>query len=113
MQGMETGGHEHAQGRNVGALVGRYIVYLPLAGFLVNLVIALAGEGGDWKVTTLKVGLTWLVGVSGIALGSGHLFTPAPVAASIGWPTSRFQWEVGPANVGYGVAGVMASSYGR
>ena len=60
-----------------------------------------------------KVGLTWLVGVSGIAPGSGHLFMPAPVAASIGWPTSRFQWEVGLANVGYGVAGVMAPSYGR
>jgi hypothetical protein len=44
MQGMEAGGHEHAQGRNVGALIGRYIVSLPLAGFLVNLVIALAGR---------------------------------------------------------------------
>jgi hypothetical protein len=43
----------------------------------------------------------------------GHLFMPAPVAASIGWPTSRFQWEVGLANVGYGVAGIMAPSYGR
>jgi hypothetical protein len=48
--------------------------------------------------------------VSGIVLGSGHLFTPGPVAASIGWPTSRFQWEVGVANIGYGVAGVMAPS---
>jgi hypothetical protein len=113
MQGMETGGHEHAQGRNVGALIGRYIIYLPLAGFLVNLAIALVGGADDWKVTTLKVGLTWLVGVSGIALGSGHLFMPARVAESIGWPTSRFQWEVGLANVGYGVAGVMASSFGR
>jgi hypothetical protein len=113
MQGMEAGGHEHAQRRNVGALIGRYIVYLPLAGFLVNLVIALAVGGDDWKVTTLKVGLIWLVGVSGIVLGSGHLFMPAPVAASIGWPTSRFQWEVGLANVGYGVTGVMAPSFGR
>jgi hypothetical protein len=60
-------------------------------------VIALAGDADDWKVTTLKVGLTWLVGVSGIVLGSGHLF----MATSIGGPTSRFQWEVGLANVGY------------
>jgi hypothetical protein len=103
MQDM-TGGHKHAQGRNIGALIGQYIIYLPLAGFLVNLVIALAGGADDWKVTTLKVGLTWLVGVNGIALGSGHLFMPVPVAASIGWPTSRFQWEVGLAGVGYGVA---------
>lgn len=41
------------------------------------------------------MGLFWLVGVSGILLGSAHLFTPAPVAKAIGWPTSRFQWEVG------------------
>jgi hypothetical protein len=113
MQSMETGGHEHAQRRDVGALIGRYIVYLPLAGFLAHLVIALAEDADDWKVTTLKLGLTWLVGVNGIALGSGHLFMPAPVAAAIGWPTSRFQWEVGLANLGYGVAGIMASSFGR
>jgi hypothetical protein len=48
--------------------------------------------------------------VSGIVLGSGPLFMPGPVAASIGWPTSRFQWEVGGANIGYGVAAVMAPS---
>lgn len=58
MPGMETGGYEHAQGRNVGALIGRYMIYLPLAGFLVNLVIALTGDADDWMVTTLKVGLT-------------------------------------------------------
>ena len=49
--------------------------------------------------------------VSGILLGSAHLFTPGPVAKAIGWPTSRFQWEVGLAGVGYGVAGVMAPAF--
>jgi hypothetical protein len=98
---------------NVGARIGRYIVYLPLAGFLVSLVVALAWGVDDWKVTALELGLTWLVGVNGIVLGSGHLFMPAPVAASIGWPTSRFQWEVGLAGVGFGVAGVMAPSFDR
>jgi hypothetical protein len=67
----------------------------------------------DWKVTTLEIGLTWLVGVSGIIFATGHLFMPVPTAASIGWPTSRFQWEVGLANLGYGVAGVMATSFDR
>jgi hypothetical protein len=55
----------------------------------------------------------WLVGVNGIITGSGHLFMPAPVAESIGWPTSRFQWEVGLADLSYGVAGVMAPSFDR
>ena len=52
--------------------------------------IALVRGVDDWKVTALEVGLFWLVGVSGIFLGSAHLFTPAPVAKAIGWPTSRF-----------------------
>jgi Family of unknown function (DUF6790) len=35
------------------------------------------------------------------------------VAKAIGWPTSRFQWEVGLAGVGYGVAGGMAPAFDR
>ena len=89
------------------------MIYLPLAGFVVNLAIVLAGDVDDWEVTTLKVGLTWLVGVNGIIAGTGHMFMPAPIAASIGWPTSRFQWEVGLAGLSYGVAGVMAPSFDR
>ena len=47
------------------------------------------------------------------APGNRHLFNPAPVAASIGWPTSPFQAEVGLANISYGVLGVTASSFER
>jgi hypothetical protein len=110
---MASEGAAPAPRRNVGALIGRYVTYLPLAGFLVALAIELARGVDDWKVTALEVGLTWLVGVSGIVLASGHLLMPAQVAEVIGWPASRFQWEVGLANLGYGVAGVMATGFGR
>ena len=90
-----------------------WIIYVPVVGFAVNLAIELAGDASDWQVTTLEVGLTWLVGVFGIIVGTGHLFMPGPIAASIGWPTSRFQWEVGLADLSYGVAGVMATSFDR
>lgn len=113
MQGTATGGHAPAEGRNVAAAIGRYTVYLPLAGFVVNLAIELARDADDWKATALKVGLIWLVGVSGVLFALGHLFTPRTVAAAIGWPTSRFQWEVGMANLAYGVAGLMAWSFDR
>lgn len=82
-------------------------------GFVVHLAIELAGDAGDWEATTLKVALTWLVGVNGIITGTGHMFVPARIAESIGWPTSRFQWEVGLADLSYGVAGVMAPSFER
>jgi hypothetical protein len=104
----------HAPGRaDWGAMIRRFIIYVPLAGFLVNLAIEVAGDVDDWQVTALKLGLTWLVGVNGLITGSGHMLMPAPVAASIGWPTSRFQWEVGLADLSYGVAGIMAPGFDR
>jgi hypothetical protein len=110
---MATQAAQETERKGVGALIGRYIIYLPSAGFVVNLAIALARDVDDWEVTTLKVGLIWLVGVNGIVLGSGHIFMPGPTAAAIGWPTSRFQWEVGLAGLSCGVAGVMAPSFDR
>jgi hypothetical protein len=89
------------------------VIYVPLAGFLVNLAVELARGVDDWKVTALELGLIWLVGVNGIITGTGHMFMPAPIAVSIGWPTSRFQWEVGLADLSYGVAGVMAPGFDR
>jgi hypothetical protein len=98
---------------DISPLIRKYLTYLPLVGFLVTLAIAMALGVDDWKITALEVGLFWLVGVSGILLGSPHLFTPEPVAKAIGWPTSRFQWEVGLAGVGYGITGVMAPAFDR
>ena len=87
--------------------------YVPAAGFVVALVIQLAGGVDDWKQTALGVGVFWLIGMNGIILGIGHLFIPAPIAESIGWAPSPFQWEVGLANVGWGILGVTASSFDR
>ena len=109
---MRSQGHASAR-TDVGGLIGRYIIYLPLVGFIVNLAIALAAGTDDWATTTLDIALTWLVGVSGIIFATGHLFMPDRVAAGIGWPTSRFQWEVGLANAAYGVTGLMAPSFNR
>lgn len=50
-----------------------------------------------------------LIGINGIVAASGHLFFPKPVAASIGWAEGGpFQWEVGMANLGLGVAGMIS-----
>ena len=59
-------------------------------------------------------GLVYLIGVAGIIGATGHLFKADDVARSIGWPTgSPFQWEVGVADLGWGVLGVLSPSYGR
>lgn len=89
------------------------MLFLPPTGFVINLAILLAGGVDDWKTTTLEQALIWLVGVQGIVTASGHLFMPGSIAASIGWPTSRFQWEVGLASLSYGVLGVIATGFDR
>jgi hypothetical protein len=109
---MSTNGRP-AAGPGIGARIGSYAGYFPRVGFVVNLAIAFIGGVDDWRVTTLELGLFWLVGVNGIITASGHLFAPAPIARLIGWPTSPFQWEVGLADLSYGVLGVMAPAFGR
>lgn len=52
------------------------------------------------------------VGVMGLWAASGHIFAPEMAAASIGWQTSPFQFEVGVANLGLGVAGLYAAYRG-
>jgi hypothetical protein len=97
----------------IGQRLNGLVLYVPLIGFVIDLSIRLASGVDDWKQTTLDVGVLWLIGVSGFIFASGHLFMPAPVAESIGWATSPFQWEVGLANLAYGVLGVTASSFDR
>lgn len=52
------------------------------------------------------------VGVMGLWAASGHIFAPEMAAAAIGWQTSPFQFEVGVANLGLGVAGLFAAYRG-
>ena len=87
---------------------------LGVIGFLIATVVQFALHGtGEWERRMLESGLLWLVGVQGLFLGSGHIFTPDRVAESIGWPKGNpFQFEVGLAGISYGVLGVLASGFG-
>lgn len=51
------------------------------------------------------------VGLMGLWGALGHIVFPARSAAAIGWATSPFQTEVGAANLGIGLAGVIAAFY--
>ncbi len=57
----------------------------------------------------------WLL-VCGMGLGGvwafiGHAFFPAKVAASIGWATSPFQWEIAWANLAIGTLGLLCAFF--
>ncbi len=52
------------------------------------------------------------VGLMGLWAATGHIFFPQQAAAAIGWQPSPFQFEVGVANLGIGVAGLYAAFRG-
>jgi hypothetical protein len=89
--------------------------YVGLIGFSVATIVQFLSHGdADWQRRMLENGLLWLVGVQGFAFASGHLFFADRVADSIGWPRGNpFQFEVGLANLAWGVLGVFAGSHDR
>jgi len=52
------------------------------------------------------------LGLQGLWAFAGHVFLTERVAASIGWPVSPFQLEVGMANLGIGLASLYAAFKG-
>jgi hypothetical protein len=90
-------------------------VLTPVVAFVIAQAVQLAQHGttGFHRAALLN-GLVYLVGVAGIIGATGHLLKPDDVAQSIGWPPgSPFQWEVGVADLGWGVLGVLCPIYGR
>ena len=83
------------------------VPFVGLIGFVVSSGVYLLTSGSEgWQQVFLANGLLYLVGIQGFIYAGGHLFFPDPIAESIGWPKGNpFQWEVGLANLSYGVLG--------
>jgi hypothetical protein len=64
-----------------------------------------------WQTLLVMNAVTYLIGAQALGGGLGHMFYGPPIAESIGWKPSPFQWEVGGANLGIGIAGVFASNF--
>lgn len=84
-----------------------------LAAVLVAIVMLLRGPR---PITFRKVVgqllryiLLFPVGIMGLWDFMGHVFFADQAAASIGWAPSPFQFEVGMANLGIGLAGVIGA----
>ena len=60
----------------------------------------------------LRYLLVFPLGLLGLWAFVGHVFFPAQSAASIGWADSPFQFEVGVANLGLGLASLYAAFKG-
>lgn len=84
---------------------GLLLVLGPLFGLLVAAKKGL--RGNERLAYALKYLVFFFVGVGGIWGGIGHVFFADRIAASIGWAPSPFQFEVGMANFGFGLAGIL------
>lgn len=75
--------------------------------------IAFAGPAGWSAHTVAEIGLVWIVagfyGIATLLAGLQHLTHPDRIARYIGWATgSGFQRELGWAEVGLAIAGILA-----
>ena len=94
-------------------MIGAGIAYVlgnpPVFLFAAAILIAWARRGpGSFHARLLDWLLLLSVGVQGIWAGVFHLFFPAVAAASIGWRTSPFQFEIGVADAAIGIAAIVS-----
>lgn len=88
---------------------------LPFAGvvlFIVAMIVVVATSGTtDLLQNATMMAVLFLVGSSAIGNGIAHLFFGPTIARSIGWQPGPFQFEVGAANLGIGIAGVVVGAF--
>jgi hypothetical protein len=95
----------------------RVVSIFPVLSWLAAFVAAAIAVGRGPRPVTLPFVVDRLlryifmfpVGLMGLWGAFGHLFFPVLVARAIGWQQSPFQFEVGVANLGIGIAGVYAA----
>lgn len=88
-------------------ILGRFDVWTPIAAIIIGLLVASirrkpAAETILGWVMLLVVGF---IGVYGFIM---HVFFAEFTAQQIGWQNNPFQYEVGIANLSYGVLGLLA-----
>jgi len=96
------------------------VFWIPLLAWLAAIVLAgLAVWRGGRPISVgaileqlLRYVLLFPVGLVSLWAFLGHVFFPGSSAASIGWAPSPFQFEVGMANLGIGLAGVIGAFRG-
>jgi hypothetical protein len=88
---------------------------LPFIGVILFVIhaftIVTGSRDAGWERDLVEIGVVYMIGVAGIGGGISHILFGPKISRSIGWEQSPFEFEVGVANLGFGVAGCMASSY--
>ncbi len=92
------------------------MAFIPIALYVLALVLGIAGiavpGAGQGQTPLAQWMLLASLGLHSLWAFVGHVFAAEPVARSIGWQTSPFQFEVGVANLGIGLAAIAAAFLG-
>ncbi len=88
---------------------------LPFIGVILFAISAaqtvMGGRPADWKHQLALAAVVYLIGWSALGAGISHLFFGKAISRSIGFARSPYELEVGFANLGFGVAALMAGSF--
>jgi hypothetical protein len=75
-------------------------------------VMLLTATPQSWSTeTVILYGVIYMIGWAGIGAGISHIFFGRRISASIGFGANPYEREVGFADLGFGVVGVLAGSY--
>ena len=92
------------------------MAFVPVVLYVLALVLGIAGVGlpgaGAGQAPLAQWMLFLSLGLQSLWAFVGHVFAAEPVARSIGWETSPFQFEVGVANLGIGLGAIGAAFLG-
>lgn len=92
------------------------MAFVPAVLYLVALALGLLGLAVPGAGAGLSPLAQWMLllslGCQSLWAFVGHVFAAEPVARSIGWETSPFQYEVGVANLGIGLSAMGATFLG-
>ncbi|MGZ7118318.1 MAG: DUF6790 family protein [Methanobacterium sp.] len=88
-------------------------LFITIIGAVLHLFLTKAPKT---KNRLFEVFLMWflfiMVGIGSIWAFMGHVFLADAIAATIGWPAgSPFQYEVGIANLSYGILGILCLKF--
>jgi hypothetical protein len=106
-----TSAPEPARRRKPRLLLG----LLPFIGVILFAVSAVqtvtGGRPADWQHQLALAAVVYLIGWAALGAGISHIFFGKAISRSIGFARSPFELEVGFANLGFGVAALMAGSF--
>ena len=73
--------------------------------------IVMGGQPAGWQHQLALAAVVYMIGWSALGAGISHIFFGKAISRSIGFTRSPFELEVGFANLGFGVAALMAGSF--